>query len=429
MIKTYQKNMILSIRGPVADDKAGRFGGRRRNLNVLRPWFPEIIGFILLSIILILEICLVPTIRAGETELAPANNHLKTPSFVKGIYISANTAASPKARQAIFSLFETTELNSAVIDLKDDYGYLAFPTTNPKLAKHRSKKIMIKDLGPVIEQLHKRKIYIIGRLPVFQDRAYVLFRPEFAVKDKNGGNWHDKKAITWLDPTIRDSWEYNVWIAQDAYALGFDEIQFDYIRFPSDGDMTRVRYAGFNPQANTPVKIMRAFFAYLDTELRKKGIPISADLFGFAYWDRDNDLTIGQRIIDAAPFFDALSPMVYPSHYPAGTLGYKNPADYPYEIIAETLKRGKKIMTEFPEVKYADRPWLQDFDIGANYDAKKIRAEMKAVVDNGGAGWLLWNARNVYTLEALEKKTPKVEKSGLELKTIRAVADNWRGML
>ncbi|MFH0927904.1 MAG: putative glycoside hydrolase, partial [bacterium] len=189
--------------------------------------------------------------------------------------------------------------------------------------------------------------------------------------------------------------------------------QFDYIRFPSDGNMSLVEYAHYDPIKETRSDVMIKFFAYLDQELRQKGIPISADLFGFAYWSRDFDMNIGQRIRDAAPYFTALSPMAYPSHYPAGTLDFKNPADHPYEIVAETLKKGKEIMAEFPEVKWQSRPWIQDFDIGADYDAAKIQAQMKAVVDEGGSGWLLWNARNVYTEDALGPQVDGVEAAGL----------------
>ncbi|MEI7740893.1 MAG: putative glycoside hydrolase [bacterium] len=336
-----------------------------------------------------------------------AASHIKTPDFVKGFYMTAGTAMDAKRRAPMFKLLKETELNAVVIDIKDDYGRIAYPAKDPELAKHLSEKTSMKDIDVLIKELHDSGIYVIARLFIFQDRALVESNPKLAVQSTAGGVWKDFKGISWIDAAAEEAWSYNARIARDAYALGFDEIQLDYIRFPSDGNMKLVKYTHFDPLKESRSEVMTRFFKYMDTEVRQKGIPISADLFGFAFWYRDEDLTIGQRIRDAAPYFTALSPMAYPSHYPPGTLTFKNPAEHPYEIVAETLKRGKDIMKEWPEVKWQARPWIQDFDIGADYDKAKVQAQMKAVVDEGGSGWLIWNARNVYTEDAFLAKNNK----------------------
>lgn len=341
-------------------------------------------------------------VTSAQAEGVP---HVKMPDFVKGIYMTAGTAMDEKRRAPLMKLLKETELNSVVIDIKDDFGRIAYDTNDPELAKHESELIQMQDLDALIKELHDMNIYVIGRLFVFQDRAMVAARPDLAVQSTNGGVWRDFKGIAWVEAAAEEIWQHNVRIARNAYARGFDEIQLDYIRFPSDGPMKQVKYTHFDPTKETRTDVMTRFFAYMDKELRGQGIPISADLFGYAFWYRDEDLTIGQRIRDAAPHFDALSPMAYPSHYTSGDLGFVNPAEHPYEIVKETLKRGKDIMKEWPEVQWKARPWIQDFDIGADYDKAKVRAQMKAVEDEGGAGWLIWNARNVYTVEALEKKS------------------------
>jgi len=375
----------------------------------IKRFAPEIAGFFVLILVVLIQ----PK-AAKQLEIASVSNpikpvaaiqieHLKTPEFVKGLYMTAATAMTPAKREVLIDLIDRTELNSVVIDIRDDFGRIAYPTHTPELKAHEAEKIYISDIQNLIQELHRKKIYVIARQFVFQDRALVETRPDLAVQKVGGGIWKDHKGVSWIEAGAKEAWDYNVMLARDAYETGFDEIQLDYIRFPSDGNMALATYRYYDAAKETKADVMAKFFAFVDDELRAKGIPISADLFGFAYWDRDNDLTIGQRIRDAAPHFTALSPMTYPSHYPRGTLDFQNPSDHPYEIITETLKRGATIMKEWPEVKYATRPWIQDFDIGADYTAKLIQDEMRAVVDNGGSGWLLWNARNVYTEDALAK--------------------------
>jgi hypothetical protein len=204
-------------------------------------------------------------------------------------------------------------------------------------------------------------------------------------------------------------------VAREAFYAGFDEIQFDYIRFPSDGNMSAISYPVYDGEQEKS-EVISDFFRYLDKELRvRTGAKISADLFGLTMWNHENDLNIGQKLSPALQHFDYVSPMVYPSHYPDGFNGYGNPALYPYEVIYENLVKGQKVYEtlvgdgEEPGVRTLEelatvRPWLQDFDLGAVYTSQMVKAQMKATVDGGGSGWLLWNARNVYTVSALDSE-------------------------
>jgi hypothetical protein len=358
-----------------------------------------------------------PDAAALRSHLGPPRI-TKTPEFVKGIYASADTVGDKKRFGEIIDLIGQTELNALVIDLKNHRSQIAFATENEGLKPSMAPRPPLGQLTDLSARLHKEGIYIIGRLPVFLDQTLAEKRPDLAVKRANGTLWSDRLGLHWLDPSAVDVWKYNVAIASEAINSGFDEIQFDYIRFPSDGDVNAIKYPLYDGK-KPKYQVITEFFSYLDRQLRDNhGAVISADLFGLTLWQHNSDLNIGQRLDAAAPRFDFVSPMVYPSHYPAGFEGYANPALYPYEVIYSNLVKGNELYEVLnqqntaataadpasPAVHLAGiRPWLQDFDMGAVYDAARVRAQMRAVVDAGASGWLLWNAANVYTESALEK--------------------------
>ena len=246
--------------------------------------------------------------------------------------------------------------------------------------------------------MHQENIYTIARIVVFKDGTLPKIKPKLALKNKGGGLWQDWKGKTWLDPASIEVWDYHIEIAKEAVKIGFDEINFDYVRFPSDGDISNIIYPAWDMK--TPKsEIMKNFFAYMSSELKPSGAFLSVDLFGLTMI-RSDDMNIGQLLENTIPYFDFICPMVYPSHYPPDFEGYKNPADYPYEIIAMNLTKGKERIGN-TEVKL--RPWIQDFDLGAIYDKKMIELEKQAVYDTSSYGWLLWNPASRYTEEALEK--------------------------
>ncbi|MFA7663058.1 MAG: putative glycoside hydrolase [Patescibacteria group bacterium] len=344
----------------------------------------------------------------------PIDNEIKiekslaTPTIVKGIYLTGYTFSNKTRRNELADLIQQTELNSMVIDTKDPNGNFTFSFSDPPLASIPLSKVAMDDetYSNILNELQAKNIYTIARITTFQDDILARSLPEESLKNKSGSIWQNWKGLAWLDMTNPKAWEIPVLQAKKAASLGFDEIQFDYIRFPSDGDTNQIAFTNL-PDNKYKYEILNDFFIYLKKELADIKIPISIDLFGLTYQireDKNYDLNIGQRLVDSALYFDYISPMVYPSHYPTGYLGYKNPAEYPFEVVNKAMKDGNQIIASIPNTKAKTRPWLQDFNMGAIYDASMVRAQIKAVEDNGGSGWLLWNPRNVYTSKALKLK-------------------------
>jgi len=355
--------------------------------------------------------------------LAPPVAHQKTPEPVKAIYMTACVAGTETRRAQLVKLIDETELNSVVIDIKDYSGYLSFLPENPALRHLVASNCIAPDMKEFLAHLHEKDIYVIGRITVFQDPVLTKARPDLAVKKKSDGTtWKDYKGLSFTDPGSHEVWDYVVSISKASYAIGFDELNFDYIRFPSDGPMNDIFFSWSDGRKKS--EVLEEFFTYLASQLKPTGAIISADLFGMTTTNTD-DLNIGQVIEKAAPHFDFVSPMVYPSHYPPHFLGMDNPNHYPYEVVRysmdEAVKRFLATTTKvaligqepiststkpflyrkevFPIQKL--RPWLQDFDYGGNYDVKEVKAQMQAVYDNGLTSWMLWAPSNNYTRGAL----------------------------
>ena len=340
-----------------------------------------------------------PVIVTGSN--APIS-HLPTPTNVKAVYISSWVAGSPKLRDRLITMIDETELNTIVIDVKDSTGRIGFSVNDPELAKMKTVETRIKDIRALTNLLHSKNIYIIGRVAVFQDPYLTKLKPEWAITRKSDGAvWKERKGLSFLDPTKKEVWEYTVAIAKEAYANGFDEINFDYIRYPSDGNMKDLNY--HLKEGATRSDNLEAFFTYLHGEVKKENnIPMSADIFGLTT-EVNDDMGIGQVWEKVIPYFDFVAPMVYPSHYPNGQYGFKNPAEHPYEVITHSMK-GAILKTNKMQGQdiHKIRPWLQDFNLGAKYTKEMVRAQIKALNDQGLESWMLWDPRNVYTKDALE---------------------------
>jgi hypothetical protein len=339
---------------------------------------------------------------ASPSILIPAPfkvTHIETPKQVKAIYMSGWVAGSKKIRDPLVELIDSTEINAVVIDIKDYTGKLSYITENEELLKYKSGENRISDIKEFIGLLHNKGIYVIGRISSFQDSYLVKTHPEYAVRNKAGDIWRDRKGIAWLDASAKPVWDYLALIGQDAYDVGFDELNFDYIRFPSDGNMSDIVFP-FTKDKSKSVAL-KEFYVFLDETFRTKNIPISADLFGMTTTNND-DLGIGQILGDALQHFDYVAPMVYPSHYPANFLGYKNPATKPYEVIKHTMDSAIKKAELASTSPLKLRPWLQDFNLGGvDYTPEMVRAQIRATYDLKLDSWMLWNASNVYTKEAL----------------------------
>lgn len=327
--------------------------------------------------------------------------HLKTPEVVKAIYL---TSATPSVSHFddLIKLVEDTELNAMVIDIKDSYGKVAYDSEVALAKKVGISKGRIKNLPGLLARLHEKNIYAIARIAVFQDPALTRARPDLALQDSGGGVWGDRKGVSWVDPAAKEVWAYNEALAKEVYKLGFDEINFDYIRFATDGAVSRIRYPFYD--GKTPKwQVMKDFFKNVRDNVGAAGIPISVDLFGITLW-RADDVNIGQRLSDALLYFDYVAPMLYPSHFPAGFEGWANPALYPYEIYKRSIARGMATSASTTDARAKFRPWIQDFDLGADYTAAMVKEQIRGSMDEGSSGWMLWNARNVYTEDAFLKE-------------------------
>lgn len=337
------------------------------------------------------------------------------PEIIKAVYATGWTAGSVKGLNRLIDLIKKTELNAIVIDIKDYSGEVSYPTEIESVEKYgKGRDIKILRPNAMIKKLHDEGIYVIARQTIFQDPILAKARPDLALTSSSTGKqWLDNKKVMWLDPAAQESWDYNLLIAKDALVRGFDEVNFDYIRFASDGNMDDIRYPFWN-EKTLKRYVIRDFMKYL-----RKSLPdakISADLFGLTTLNY-GDVGIGQNIDDAYNYFDAIAPMVYPSHYNVGFNGYQNPAAHPYEVVyqsileanerlkhyiinAENSTSTEKYLVKKPQL----RPWLQDFDLGATYDAAKVRAQINAVYNAATgtpSGWMLWDPSNIYTKAAL----------------------------
>ncbi|OHA47578.1 MAG: hypothetical protein A2806_03195 [Candidatus Terrybacteria bacterium RIFCSPHIGHO2_01_FULL_48_17] len=327
----------------------------------------------------------------------------RPPEVVKGIYLPAAIAGNKARRAELLNLVDATELNAVVIDLKDSRGWVTYNSEVADVVQFDLTYQYIKDLPEFLKELRAHSIWPIARLPVFEDTAFAEAQPHLSVQSKQtGGIWRDRKGLAWLDPSSREVWAYNVALAREAFALGFGEVQFDYIRFPSDGNISDMAFPVWD-EKRLQHEVMAEFFSYLRNTLGERAV-LSVDLFGMTMLKADypdDDLGIGQRVIDAVPHFDFISPMVYPSHYPPTFQGFANPAMHPGEVVAYSMQEGA---SAFQGTRAKARPWLQDFDLGAHYTAGMVRAQIDASDQNGGVGWLLWNPAARYTEGVLRER-------------------------
>jgi hypothetical protein len=331
-------------------------------------------------------------------------SHIETPEAVKAIYMSSWVAGTKSIRDKVILLVEQTEVNALVIDVKDYTGKISFTPKNGTLLAYGSSEKRISDIDELIEELHSKNIYVIGRVAVFQDPHMTKTHPEYAVKTASNKDlvWKDDKGISWLDAGAEEVWEYSALIAEEAYARGFDEINYDYIRFPSDGNMRDIYF----PHSEGKVKseVMRGYFEFLKMRFALQDIPISADFFGMVTTNKD-DLGIGQLLEHGLANFNFVAPMVYPSHYPDGWNNFSNPADHPYDVIKLSMGPAITRAEAMGLTRDSLRPWIQDFNLGATYTAEMVRAQITALDDLGIDSWMIWDPSNTYTEGALKKET------------------------
>ena len=351
------------------------------------------------------------------SDIEPQKQLDKAPKIVRAIYLTGWSGGNEAKIQEVINLARAGEINAVVIDIKDFSGQISYNTSVDEAERYGAEEVMIPRINTLIKRLHDESIYVIARQAVFQDQVLVKARPGLAVKSiklsqsatASDDIWLDYKGLAWIDPAASESWDYNIKIAADAWSRGFDEINFDYIRFPTDGDLNDRLFPVWDGR-RLMSSVMRDF--YKEIRRQMPDARLSIDLFGLAattYYD----FGVGQMIEDAFQYFDFVSLMLYPSHFPLSFLDNsstpeRKPAEYPYEVVRKSMDTALVRLKNSGNLNVSLRPWLQDFDLGADYDAEKVKAQIQAVIDSFGGegsddyrGFMLWNPANIYTEEAL----------------------------
>ncbi len=382
--------------------------------------------------------------KEATADIREVVRHVPMPESVKTIYMTSCVVGTPSFRDQLVEILTSTEVNSVIIDIKDFSGTISFPPTHESWQPAwQESRCGARDMKDFIASLHTQGIFVIGRITVFQDPFYAERAPHLAVKRSDGVTvWHDGKGLAFIDVAAKEYWDHLIDLAVDSYNVGFDELNFDYVRYPSDGNMSDISFehSRVSQWPNDKQANLEEFFRYLNAALdeenrfsavrhegtgRASTTPwTSADLFGMTTTNTD-DLSIGQVIERAVPYFDAVAPMVYPSHYPSDYLGLGNPNDHPYEIVYHAMQSGVARMTAtttpvagftharvgtstpalYTKPVYSAnklRTWIQDFDYGGDYDAADVRTQIQASYDAGVNSWMIWAPSNRYTVNALQ---------------------------
>lgn len=337
---------------------------------------------------------------------------------LRGVHFTGWAAGSTKARRRFAGEMKAAGFNAVVIALKDYDGH-EFVRGVPLGEKTGAFTNAIPDLPLAVKDFKDLGIYTIARVAIFKDDHLARARPDLAVHFPDGRIWTNDKGTAWVDPYQKEIWSYVVDIASRAAAAGFEEIQFDYIRFPSDGKTRQCRYSRKDHTPATASANLREFLTFAGERLKPLGVKISIDTFGLTT-SVDNGMGIGQRLEQMADLVDFVSPMMYPSHYAHGEYGLRNPNSAPYETIHHGVKDALERLNGRTETM---RPYLQDFSLGKpRYTDAYVRAQIQAAEDLGVRGWILWNAQNHYTWSAIKagpivKLPPEAPKPPKPLKT------------
>ena len=336
------------------------------------------------------------------------------PFSARGLYLTFYGVGSDELREHVLHLADTTEVNAVVIDVKGDRGWLAYRSSVPMVQQiGAQREIMIPDPRGFLAELKRRGVYSIARIVVFKDNPLATARPDLAVVNSATGRpWVDNEGLAWADPTREEVWDYNTRLAVEAIELGFDEVQFDYIRFPTDASAGNTLDTMTFSRANTPenrVASINGFLERASRAIKAAGGNVSIDIFGYVVWRTQDDMGIGQKLEDMAGYVDFVSPMVYPNLFWHGLpmedgvkYGNRQSGLYPYEIVYESLKVA---VQRIGAAKL--RPWLQYYDdyiTGKSYTADDMVAQKRATYENGITGWLFWDPTNRFAKGGFEPR-------------------------
>ncbi|MEC0239113.1 putative glycoside hydrolase [Paenibacillus dokdonensis] len=320
---------------------------------------------------------------------------------VKGVYVTAYSAGGSRMTQ-LLDLLDNTDLNSMVIDIKDDAGYITYKTDNPDLIKKGNPQPFIHDINGLMDRLKKHNVYPIARVVVFKDTVLAKKRPDLSFVKSDGTVWKNGKGDSFVNPFSKEVWDYNIEIAKEAAKLGFKEIQFDYVRFP-EGFEKRADSLKYIKNGKSRVDTVAEFVQYARKQLAPLGIRISVDIFGYAASVPAAE-GIGQDFNKISENVDVISPMVYPSHYTTGWFGAKDPDKEPYKTIKGSMTDTFKKLTPLADQKPIVRPWIQDFTASwlgsghyVKYGKAEVEEQIRALKDMNIDEYLLWNATNRYS--------------------------------
>ena len=322
----------------------------------------------------------------GVVKLAPF-----TP---RALYLTVYGIGSKTLREGALALVRSGSANALVIDLKGDRGIVPYPSVAAAMAGPTARKVTtIANLPALVADLHRQGVYLIARIVTFKDDPLASARPDLAIRRGDGTVFRDREGLAWVDPFRPEVRAYDVSLAVEAARAGFDEVQFDYMRFPDSSAQLKLA------EPSTAANRTRAIVALL-SEARQRLAPynvfLGADVFGYVCWNRD-DTGIGQQLEAVMPQLDYLSPMLYPSGFSWGIPGVRNPVANAYAIVRQSLNQAQSRVKGSPK---RFRPWLQAFKDYAfdhrMFDAAEVAEQIRAANDFGSDGWMLWNARNTY---------------------------------
>lgn len=330
-------------------------------------------------------------------------NVRREPVKVKGIYVSGPVAGIDRM-DFLIELVDQTELNAMVIDIKNDEGRVTYKMQSEQVLEIDAGVSYIKDIEELVSKCKEKNIYLIARIVAFRDPYLAEKKPEWAVHTKDGNIFRDKSGLAWVNPYKREMWDYMAEIALQAADVGFDEIQFDYIRFSTDLKEDEVDY-GEDSENVGKIEIITEFTKYMYEKLVPREVYVAADVFGTVIDNETDQEIVGQDYVQMAEYLDYICPMVYPSHYYSGSYGITIPDADPYATIYAAASSSIQQLQGAPEeIRAQVRPWLQGFTASwvaghISYGREQIRAQIKGAYDAGYDEWIVWNAAVKYQPE------------------------------
>ncbi len=354
--------------------------------------------------------------QEAEAEEVPSPEPVK----VKGIYLSAPAAGNREMIDGILSHMDGSELNAVVIDLKDDSGRITCPMDSPLVTETEAVKPYVSDMKELIRELKEdHGLYVIARVVAFRDPWLAEKKPEWCLKLPDGSVFRDRSGLAWINPYKKEVWDYLVEIGTEAAEMGFDEVQFDYIRFCTEKGVGDVVFDEADTMGRSKTDVITEFTEYAYDCLSPQGIFVAADVFGAIIGSDIDAQSVGQIYGEMAGHLDYICPMIYPSHYGDGNFGIEHPDMEPYATVLAALQGSVRELASYEQEgkRLAQvRPWLQDFTASylknyIEYGPEEIRAQIQATYDAGYDEWLLWSAACSYTWEGLKSREEAAEET------------------